>query len=144
MTADRFAVFIRTANGLMPHNEAASEALRGVAYGTKIRAQISRPRNLAAHNLFWALCSKIADAVPGDYTAENIADVLKIRTGHCTVVQTKHGLVQLPKSISFAAMDNAAFSSFLDRCIKIICEEFLGNLPPSALRAELSDMLEAA
>lgn len=144
MTADRFAIFMRTANGLMPHNVAASETLRGVAYGTKVRAQISRPRNLAHHNLYWALCSKIADAVPGDYTAENISDVLKIRTGYCTTVKTKSGLVHLPKSISFAAMDQAAFNAFFDRCIEVICREFLGNLPPSALREELSDMLEAA
>ena len=141
---DRHAIFMRTVGGLAPHNEAASEQLRGLALGAKVKVQISRPRNIGAHNLYWAMCSMIADAVPGDYTAENVSDVLKLKVGHVTRIQTKRGIVEIPRSISFAKMDGAAFSAFLDRCVKVVSEEFLPHMTPSQVKAELEDMLQLA
>jgi len=140
---DRHAIFIRTMSGLAPHNEAASESLKGLALGAKVKVAISRPRNIAAHNLYWQMCSMIADAVPGDYTAENISDVLKLKTGHGTPIKTKRGVVEIPKSISFSKMDGAAFNAFLDRCVKVVCEEFLPHMTPSDVTKELRGMIAA-
>lgn len=140
---DRHAIFLRSQNGLIPHNEAASEALRGIAWGTKVKAQISRPRNPGHHDKYWALCSKIADAIPGDYTAENISDVLKIESGHATAVQTKGGIIYLTRSISWAKMDQAAFAKFYDRCLIVICEQWLPHMKPSDLVHEIEGMVAA-
>ena len=138
--ADRWPLFIRTMNGLAPHNIAASEALKGLALGKVVRAEISRPRNADHHRLYWALCQKIADAIPGDYTAQNISDVLKLKTGHCDTVQTRDGLVRIPKSISWAKMDQAAFSDFYARCLVVICQQWLPGMKPSALKAQIEEM----
>ena len=141
--ADRHAVFSRSMTGLVPANEAAHDALRGVTLGSKLKVQVSRPRNIAHHNLYWALCTKIAAAIPGDYTAENISDVLKIKAGHCDTVRTRDGLVMLPRSIAWSKMDQAAFGSFYERCLVIICQQWLPHLRPSDLRDELEQMVAA-
>lgn len=140
---DRFPIFLRSQNGLIPHNEAASDALRGLAWGAKVKAQISRPRNPGHHDKYWALCSKIADAIPGDYTAENISDVLKIKAGHSTAVQTKGGVIHLPKSIAWSKMDQAGFAKFYDRCLVVICEQWLPHMKPSDLVREIEGMVAA-
>jgi hypothetical protein len=143
--SDRPALFVRTLNGLSPQNDCGTELLRGVAAGTVLRVSVSRPRNLRHHMKYWALCSKVAAAIPGDMTAENVSDVLKLKTGHYTVVEThdEDGVVEInriPRSISFAKMGQDEFSTFYDRCIVVICEQWLPHLKPSQLRDEIEQM----
>lgn len=143
--SDRPALFIRTLNGLSPHDEGGSEALRGITLGAVVRVQVSRPRNLRHHMKYWTLCSKIANAVPGDLTAENVSDVLKLKTGHFRIVETTDGdgvieQNRIPRSISFAKMDQAQFSDFYERCILVICEQWLPGMKPSQLRDEIEQM----
>jgi hypothetical protein len=141
--SDRHAIFMRTLAGLVPWNEAASDALRGLALGAKVKAEVKRPRNPGHHDKYWALCSKIADAIPGEYTAENISDVLKIKAGHSTAVQTKDGVIFLPKSIAWSKMDQPAFAKFYERCLVVICEQWLPHLKPSDLVREIEGMVAA-
>jgi len=75
-----------------------------------------------------------------------VSDVLKLKTGHFTVVQTKSERIRLPRSISFAKMSQDEFRKFFDECVKVICEEFLPHMKPSDLVKEIEQMvgLEAA
>jgi hypothetical protein len=133
------AFFVRTLHGLLPDNEQAVEALRGVKVGHHVAVEVSRPRNINHHRLYWALCTKIGNAL--DVEPENISDVLKLRTGHFTTVQTRTGPVHLPRSISFAAMDQTAFRDFFERCTKVITSEWVPHVKAEQLQTEVLEMM---
>ncbi len=131
--------FRRTFIGLEPDDEMAQDALRGVTFGAVVAVEITRPRNLQHHRLYWALCTKIANAI--DVTPENVSDVLKIATGHFTTVRGKTDTYRLPKSISFAKMDQAEFNAFFDRCCRVICEQWVNHMKAEALRDDVLRMV---
>ena len=131
--------FRRTLAGLAPDDDGASEALRGVQIGQVVAVEISRPRNLQHHRLYWALVSRIASAL--DIDRENVSDVLKLRTGHFVTVETRSGPVQLPRSISFAKMDQAEFSEFFERCCREISVAWLPHMNPTQIRSEIYEMM---
>lgn len=133
------AFFRRTMTGLVPDDDRALASLRGVRVGEVVACDVSRPRNLQHHRLYWAMCSKIANAI--DAEPENISDVLKIKTGHFVTVQTKSGPVHLPRSISFAKMDQAAFREFFERCCRVISMEWLPHMNAKQVQAEVLEMM---
>lgn len=135
--------FVKDDDGdcLYPSCDDAALFVKRLKPGHGVIVEATVPRNIKAHKLFWGMCSKLADACPGDYSAENIADVLKLRTGHSVIVKTKRGEIELPKSISFASMDDVAFSSFLDACINVVCRDFL-DIPENQARRELLDIVK--
>lgn len=128
------AFFRRTLNGLAPDDDTARDVLRGVKVGAVVAIEVYRPHNLKMMRLYWFLMSRIADAV--GIEAENVSDVVKLRTGHFTAVQTKDGIERFPKSISFAKMDQAAFREFFDRVCQVISCEWLPHMKAGQIRDE--------
>lgn len=137
------ALFIRTAHGLMPDtaDERSQFILRGIPLGASIQVEVTRPRNLGRHRFFWALASAIAQAIPGNITAENLVEILKIETGHCTIVKGARDTYRIPKSIAFHKMEEPEFQAFMDRCFQFICSTWLPHLKPSGLRNEIEQMV---
>lgn len=124
----------RTGGTLIPDSVESSVIFAKVPFGKPVHVQVRQPRNGSFHRLYWALCQRVADGVDAD--AENVSDALKIATGHYTLLKTKsYGELKLPKSISFAAMDQTAFSIFFERCVKVIYTEW--GIDPAAV----SDLL---
>lgn len=120
----------RVGGTLVPDSVESSAVFAKVPFGKAVHIEVKQPRNGGFHRLYWALCQRVADGV--DASSENISDTLKIATGHCTIVKTKsYGELRLPKSISFAAMDQTAFSEFFERCIRVIYEEW--KIDPAAV-----------
>jgi hypothetical protein len=119
---------------------AAEEAMRKVGMGQIVEVEIKRPRNLLHHRKWWALLQIVADNMTG-VTAEQLNQVIKIRTGHVDVIKTKKGIIELPKSISFAAMDQTAFEAFFDKAVAFICSEIIPNLGRDELLAEVESIL---
>lgn len=132
-------LFIRQPNGLTPGNDAAREALKGIAIGSIVACEVSRPRNLKHHRLYWGLVGSIASSIGAK--SENVSDVIKLRSGHFTVVQTKKERYQFPRSISFAKMNQAEFSAFFESACRVVCEEFLPHMKPGDLRKEIETMV---
>lgn len=113
----------RMSGSLVPHDTESLDALDKLPYGRPLHVEVKQPRNSKFHRLYWALCARIANAIGS--TSENISDVLKIATGHVTIVSTKsYGQIHLPKSISFAKMDEGQFREFFERCVVVIYEEW--------------------
>lgn len=132
---------VRTMAGLAPDqtDERSIAALKGVKIGQAVMVEVTRPRNLQMHRLYWAMCSKIGGAI--DVDAENISDVLKLRTGHYVTVTTKTGPVHLPRSISFAAMDQASFREFFEKCCRVISTEWLPHMSAKQVQSEVLEMM---
>ena len=133
------AFFTRTVSGLSPADDEARDLLRSIKPGSTVGLELSRPRNIRFHRLYWGLCSAIASAIGAQ--SENVSDVIKLRSGHFTVVQTKTERLRLPKSISFAKMDQAEFRSFFERACVVVCEEFLPHMKPGELTKQIEQMV---
>ncbi len=100
-----------------------------------LRAEIKQPRNPAFHRLYFSLCHRIADGIGAE--AESVSTVFKMATNHVDTIRTKsYGDVKIPRSISFAKMDNLQFREFFDACIKVAFEQW--GLEPNAF-ADLLD-----
>ena len=134
-------LFRKTLSGLSPHNQAAHDLLAKHRIDELLTMDVMKPRNLGMHRLYWALCQKVSENMDGDFNAEVVSDVLKIRTGHVTVVKTTKGECFIPKSISFAAMDQIKFNEFFDRAIRVVCTDVLPGVNSDDLRAEVEAML---
>lgn len=129
---------MREGNSLVPADAESAAVLSKFRMGKIIRVEAKQSRSGPRHRLFWVLCTRIANAVDAD--VDTVADTLKIETGHCTMVRTKtHGVIPLPRSISYAKMDDAQHKDFLERCIKAIYENWAISRPD--ILREISDIL---
>lgn len=114
---------IRVGNVLVPDGTESIAAFAKLPFGKPMKVEVKQPRNLQHHKLFWALCQRIADGIGS--TAENVSDVLKIGSGHFSLVRTKtYGDLKLPKSIAFNNMDQTEFHAFFERCVQTIYSEW--------------------
>ena len=123
---------------LRPFGAESAHALGKVQFGKALQVEVKQPRNSKHHRLFWTLCARIGDAVGCEH--EDIAFLLKLRTGHVRRVHTKKGIIEIPLSISFSAMDQLMFKGFFDKCVHVIYAEF-GIAVPDVLEA-VKDLLE--
>ena len=134
---------VKTEFGLAPADDATRAVWGRMKPGTLCQVDVKRPRNIQRHRLFFALCNHIADAL-GNVTTNEIADVLKIETGHCRILLGKTQEWRVPLSINFSAMDEDEFRDFLERAFLVVAEQWLHALPDSAPVREIRKMLEAA
>ncbi len=125
----------RVGNALFPDGDESICELLKLPFGKSLKAEIRQPRNPAFHRLYFALCHRIADGIGSD--AEAISTVFKYATGHVETVKTKtYGEVKIPKSISFAKLDNTGFREFFNKCTAVAFTEW--GLDASAF----SDLLD--
>lgn len=132
--------FAKTQLGaLRPACPASVDAMSAIAAGQIVEVKIHRPRNLQHHRKWWALLQLVSDNC--EVPADTLNELIKFRTGHTHTVKTKHGIVEWPKSISFAAMDQTAFEAFFDRGVAYICEAVIPGLDRDQLLAEVEAIL---
>ena len=108
--------------------------------GTTFRAVLTEPssRSMSALKLWWAICGMIADNYPGDLSAEQVSDVLKIESGHANVWRDARGSWRrTPRSIAFNKLSQEKFSALLDVAFGKASELFGIGLAEAA-RAELN------
>lgn len=133
-------LFRKDLGSLRPGNAQAEEWLAKQPLGALIQVEAKRPRNVAFNAKFWAMLTIIADNVEG-LTPELLCEVVKLRTGHVDVVKTKRGIVEIPRSISFAAMSEDDFSAFYDRAIAFILSDILPGLNKDDLNREIEAVM---
>lgn len=129
---------IRTPQGLVPDGVESSAEFSKIPFGKPVRVEVRQQRNIGHHRLYWAMVQRIASAVGAE--PENISDMLKISTGHCMTVHSKTlGTVRLPRSISFAKMDQTQFHDFFERCVQTIYTEW--GIGRDDILSAVSDLL---
>lgn len=107
-------------------------------HGVALKVEVRQPRNGKFHRLSWALFTLAAEAMNDgpapsvkEWTAEDVCELVKIATGHVDRLKLpkkaagRYGCEYAlrPKSISYAAMDNEAFSRFMDAAMIYIRDE---------------------
>lgn len=132
----------RSMGSLRPVDDAGEAVIAGIGQGEIVKAEIKRPRNPQHHRLFWALASIVAANSEHWRSAEDVVTALKFATGHTEQFKMPSGQVyELPRSISFAAMNQDAFDAFYDRCIRVIVEKWLPGVSEDGLRQEVLEMI---
>lgn len=132
---------VKRLNALYPVDETGEAAVRKFGLGEILSVEVKRPRNATFHRKFFAMLQIILQNQEAYKSIEDLLDVLKLRIGHCRTVTTKHGDVQIPESISFAAMDDTVFGDFYDRACAWVVSEVIPGLERSHLDEEVRAQL---
>lgn len=135
----------RTVHGLKAVDDNGVSVLRKIAVGEVIQCELNKPRNLAHHRKFWALLNVVWQS-SGDWSSPyGLLIELKVRLGHVqqVLIRETGEIVHVPKSISFAQMDQTEFDSFYERALHELCK-MAGGIEPKALRDEVVAELSRA
>lgn len=122
--------FIRRGNTLVPADFAAEEFLSELKDGREVILTIRKARSPKHHRWFFAMLHKVVENTDRWSTEDELLDALKLATGHTERRQTIDGSIYLaPRSISFAAMEEGAFTRFRRRCCYVLATRVLGISP---------------
>lgn len=135
----------REGNALVPVDPVSAEDLALLQSDRELLVTARSPRNIRQHRLAWALAQKLSDATDFLPDRETAMDYLKLKARHAKLIVDGSGVVTLvPKSISFASLDQQGFARLLNRMIYVICSEIVPGLEESKLRAEIESMVAPA
>ena len=152
------AFFVKSnGNALFPTSKAAQDALMALPKGVPMRIDPKQPRNGKQHRLFWAFAQYVANAMNDgptakNWTAEDVVSHMKIATGRAVTVRLgkrerdRLGVeyAVLPKSISFASMDNAEFSKFMDAAFMYVRDDLCRWIESSDDWHHIEEILRAS
>src|SRR5450755_3270520 len=114
----------------------SAEALDGIRNKETVTACIRRPRNPKHHRLLFALLQTVFENQTQFATVQELLSALKLATGLFEIGKTVDGIpYTIPKSISFASMDQSSFSQWYERALDVILTKIL----PGVNRDELND-----
>jgi len=138
-------LLVKTLTGLTAADDPSRDELRHVKLGTVMRCELRRMRNAAHHRKFFALLSTVWAAC-GDWpSVDALLTDLKFRLRHTedVLLVSTGEIVRIPKSISFANMDEAEFSEFYERALRELAE-MAGGIDDGVLRETVLNQLAAA
>jgi hypothetical protein len=103
-------------------DETAFESLR---VGTQYKCDLRKARNPDHHRKGFALIKLILDSQEKYTNIEDLLTELKLKVGwYREHVRSNGELVYIPKSISFADMDQTEFEEFYERVMDIALQEY--------------------
>jgi len=140
LTKDDFGRFI-------PAYGTDFDLAKRIKVGETVKAVVTRPRNYGFHKKYFAMIrcfhhclhEELADRYP---TRDSLLVAIKILAGHFDVSFLPDGTeVQIPKSISFGAMDDYAFEEFYSRTLDIGLKYFLRDMDKEEFEQEILNFL---
>ena len=95
-------------------------------FGDVLCVEVKKPRNGKFHKKFFALLHVVFGNQDKYSNMEDLLTEIKLKTGHYTEhITTKGIVVYIPKSISFAKMDELQFQMFYSKVIDVVLRDFL-------------------
>jgi hypothetical protein len=135
-------MMVRERNSLVPADSFSAEALDAMKNGEVVRAVVTRPRNEKHHRKFFALLNVVFEAQDRYPTLDRLLHAIKIGVGLYELVPlTKTQTVIDVGSISFASMDQAEFTNFYDKVVKLIVTRILPGADSAELEARVLEIL---
>lgn len=136
----------RGLRGLEPCSAADAETVDGLSGGIDYRCVLTRAagRSVRQAAMYWSLCKLVSDNYdPGfPMSKDNVSDLLKLRTGHCSPVKMADGTVVLiPSSVSFAKADQDVFNRFFERALLVIARDIIPGLDCDSARREILELI---
>lgn len=118
---------INTPRGLVPFGDDDYEEKKKLKVGEAYMVDVRIMRNVDFHRKYFAMISYAWEylnevEVERFKTKDNFRKYIEITAGHCDVIfhPRLQEFVEIPKSISFSSMDNAAFSDLYGRVKDVI------------------------
>lgn len=93
--------------------------------GREIMASLKQPRNIRFHRKYFALLGTARAMVDEDWTLEQFRALCIAGAGYCDFVQGSDGVVAVPRSMSFAAMDETEFDRLYQDTLTFICKRWV-------------------
>ena len=118
--------------------------LEAMKPGTWIRMEWARPRNGRFHRKFFALLQLVANNSEVYDTAEKALVAVKLVTGHFDLmVHPETGeIVQIPRSISYDAMEQDEFDRFYSAAVDGVLQHILSHLDAEKMDRLLDLIIE--
>lgn len=112
---------------LWPADDAELEKLATIKNGVIVRADVVVPRNEKNHRRFFALLSVVAQYSETYDNKDKALLAVKIAAGHCDFLPNPRTgeLIAVPRSISFAKMDEAKFQEFFNNAVQGVLSHIL-------------------
>ena len=135
-----------TPQGLVPLYDSDYEAKHKLQIGKVYKVAVTIPRNYQWHKKFFALLRLTYYNLPESlersldiHNEEDLLTAIKIDLGMFDEYTVNGRNIVKPHSISFAAMDNAEFEVFYNRCIDLILNQYLVGTNRKTLIEEIEN-----
>ena len=132
-------------DALFPVDEDGKSAIRNIPEHSIVKIQVSIPRNVRQHRLFFAILKLTFEhqREPRQFpTQEKLLDALKMAVGYTREVRDLHGKIHIvPDSISFGRMDQIAFRQFFDSVVHVITTQIIPGVGKRDFEQQLADLL---
>lgn len=110
---------------IIPSSEKDHDEFSKLRIGNEYKIDARKARNPDHHKKGFALINLIFDSQEKYQTMEQLLTELKLKVGWYTEhVRLSGELVLIPKSISFADMDQTQFETFYDRLIDVAIRDY--------------------
>lgn len=124
---------------VMPESE---EDFGKIGAGEIIRVEYSRPRNIRFHRKMFALMQVGFQNQEFYATFEQFRTAMLIGLGWCeTFIRQNGEVLYIPKSLSFANMDEVQFEKVYNDVLDYLIREMVPNADPRQLSNEASKIL---
>lgn len=120
---------------LIPVDQPSLAVVNGWPVGQGIRATVRRARNIRFHRKLFSLLQVIAEYSDVYDNTDKALVAVKLASGHVDWMPdpVKGGLVPVPKTISFAGMDEDSFGIFYSRVIDGVLKHILPTMDKESL-----------
>lgn len=121
-----------TDGGLIPMYDSDLEERKKLKRGDRVLCRITKPRNYEFHKKFFALVRLTYENLPEHLhsmlrirSEEDMLTSIKLELGYADSLWYSGKQIAVPKSISFAAMDQAEFERFFARAVDLVLTLYL-------------------
>ena len=123
----------REGDTLKPMSENDFDDLKRIKEGDIIYVDYKKPRNPQFHNKFMSLVRVVFDNNDHYETIESLLNVFKVELGYFDTVWWRDIEIRIPRSISFAKMDEMEFRQFYDSAVTMALHRFLPTVTTTEL-----------
>ena len=114
---------INTVTGLVPKYGTDYEAKKRLPIGWEGIVTVTLPRNYEFHKKFFALLMLGFENQDSYDNFDDYRALITCRAGYYKEIKTDKGVVYMPKSISFAKMDEFAFEELYNKVINLLIKD---------------------
>ena len=134
-----------------PLSEQDFDNLKRIKDGSIIYVDYKKPRNPLFHNKFMSMVRVVFENQEQYTSIESMLNIIKIELGYydTMVIQGDHSgnvkyEVRIPKSISFASMDEMEFHTLYNRAVELVLHKFLPTVTPAELEEYVDKIVRYA
>jgi hypothetical protein len=135
-------LLVREGTKLAAADPISADLIAGIKHRETVTASIRRPRNPKHHRLLFALLNAVFENQTQYATIEDLLGALKLAVGlFDTGLTVDRVPYVVPRSISFAAMDQNSFEIVYNKMLEVILTKILPAANKADLEARVHEIL---